>query len=110
VGDYVYLKVSPFQSTIRFDVKGKLAPQFVGPYKICKRVGKLAYKLELPKELAVVHLVFHVSQLRKCLKLPEEQVPTEALDLQSSKPSSGTPVEAYRGRCSPRPTSPSGTW
>ena len=61
VGDYVYLKVSPLQGTIRFYVKGKLAPRYVGPYQICQRVGKLAYKLELPEELIGVHPVFHVS-------------------------------------------------
>ena len=79
VGDYVYLKVSPLRGTIRFHVKGKLAPRYVGPYQICERVGKLAYKLELPKELTGVHPVFHVSQLRKCLKLPNEQVPMRHL-------------------------------
>ena len=61
VGDFIYLKVSPLRGTVRFHVKGKLAPRFVGPYKICKRIGKLAYKLELPEELVGVHPVFHVS-------------------------------------------------
>ena len=84
VGDYVYLKVSPLQGTIRFHVKGKLAPRYVGPYRICQRVGKLAYKLELPEELTEVHPVFIVFQLHKCLKLPDEQVPTEALDIQDT--------------------------
>ena len=79
IGDYVYLKVSPLQGTIRFHVKGKLAPRYVGPYRICQRVGKLAYKLELSEELTRVHPVFHVSQLRKCLKLPNEQVPMRHL-------------------------------
>jgi len=69
---------------MRFHVKGKLASHFVGPYKILKRIGKLAYKLELPTNLARVHPVFHVSQLRKCLRVPEEQVHTEALDLQDT--------------------------
>jgi hypothetical protein len=73
-----------FVALFCFHVKGKLAPRFIGPYRIGKRIGKLAYKLELPEELVGVHLVFHVSQLRKCLKLPEEQVPTEALDLQDT--------------------------
>ena len=62
-------------------MKGKLAPKYVGPYRICQRVGKLAYELELPEELIGVHLVFHVSQLRKCFKLLDEQVPIEALDI-----------------------------
>ena len=64
-------------------MKGKFAPWYVGPW-ICQRVGKLAYELELPKKLTGVHLVFRVSQLRKCLKLPDEQVPIEALDIQDT--------------------------
>jgi hypothetical protein len=65
-------------------VKGKLAPRYVGPYRISKRIGKLAYRLELPEKLAGVHPMFHVSQLRKCLKLLEEQVHIEALDIQDT--------------------------
>ena len=65
-------------------MKGKFAPSYVGPYWICQRVGKLAYELELPEKLTGVHLVFHVSQLCKCLKLPDEQVPIEALDIQDT--------------------------
>jgi len=84
VGDFVYLKVSPLRGTVRFHVKGKLAPRFVGPYKICKRIGKLAYKLELPEELTGVHPVFHVSQLRKCLRVPDEVIPIDTLDIQDT--------------------------
>ena len=62
-------------------MKGKLAPRYVGPNRICQRVGKLAYEFELPKELTGVHLVFHVSQLHMFLKLLDEQVPIEALDI-----------------------------
>jgi hypothetical protein len=48
-------------------VKGKLAPRYVGPYRICQRISKLAYKVEFSEELTGVHLVFHMSQPRKCL-------------------------------------------
>jgi hypothetical protein len=50
----------------RFGIKGKLAPCFVGPYKIVARKGEVAYQLELPEVLSNVHDVFHVSQLEKC--------------------------------------------
>ena len=51
VGDRVYLRVSPLQGVKRFRVKGKLAPCFVGPYKVLQHMGKVAYKLELPEGL-----------------------------------------------------------
>jgi hypothetical protein len=67
VGDYVYLKVSPIRVVRRFGVKGKLAPRYVEPYKILANRGEVAYQLSLPESLSVVHNVFHVSQLKKCL-------------------------------------------
>jgi len=65
-------------------VKGKLAPRYVGPYTIIQRFGDLAYKLQLLEELAGVHPVFHVSQLHKCLRVPEESIPAEAVDPQDT--------------------------
>jgi len=65
VGDYVYLKVSPLRGTRRFQVRGKLAPRYIGPYPIMGRIGAVAYRLELPEEMSDVHNVFHVSQLKK---------------------------------------------
>src|SRR6187399_3688139 len=80
--DYVYLRVSPTRGLQRFKVKGKLAPRFIGPFKVTARRGKVAYQLELPAELSDVHDVFHVSQLRKCVSNPEKQVQHQELDLQ----------------------------
>jgi len=71
-GDYVYLKVSPMRSVKRFNMKGKLAPRYVGPFKVLQRCGEVAYHLELPESLSSVHDVFHVLQLKKCLHIPEE--------------------------------------
>ena len=53
------------KGVMRFGKKGKLAPRYVGPYPITKRVGKVAYELELPQEMSAVHNVFHVSMLKK---------------------------------------------
>jgi hypothetical protein len=66
VGDRAYLRVSPLRGVKRFGVKGKLAPRFVGPFKVLDRKGEVAYELELPESLYAVHNVFHVSQLKKC--------------------------------------------
>ncbi|WVZ90551.1 hypothetical protein U9M48_036843 [Paspalum notatum var. saurae] len=74
VGEYVYLKVSPIRGLRRFKVKGKLAPRYIGPFKIVDRKGEVAYQLELPDRLSGVHNVFHISQLKKCLRVLEEQV------------------------------------
>jgi hypothetical protein len=67
IRDFVYLKISPMRGTRRFRVKWKLAPRYVGPFKIIDRKGEVAYQLELPPQLSEVHDVFHVSQLKKCL-------------------------------------------
>jgi hypothetical protein len=81
-GDHVYLKVSPLRGMRRFKVKGKLSPRFIGPFRIFRRVGEMAYQLELPDHLSDVHDVFHVSQLKKCLRVPKEQLPMEELSVQ----------------------------
>jgi hypothetical protein len=57
----------------RFKIRGNLAPRFIGPFKILEQKGEVAYQLELPPQLSVVHDVFHVPQLKKCLRVPEKQ-------------------------------------
>jgi hypothetical protein len=69
------------RGTRRLQVKGKLAPRYVRPFKIVDRKGKVAYQLELPPQLSDVLDVFHVSLLKKCLHVPDEQLPMEELDL-----------------------------
>ena len=73
VGDFVYLKVSPMKSVQHFGVKRKLAPRYVGPFEIIGQSGKVAYKIQLPPEMSAIFNVFHVSQLKKCLCIPEER-------------------------------------
>ena len=67
----------------RFGVKGKLSPRFIGPFKILSQNRNTAFELELPEKLKLIHNVFHVSQLRKCLKVPDEPVSHEELELQA---------------------------
>ena len=63
-GEQAYLRVTPLRGTHRFGVKGKLAPRYIGPFRILARRGLVAYQLELPPQFSHVHDVFHVSQLR----------------------------------------------
>jgi hypothetical protein len=83
VGDHVYLKVSPMKGVKRFGVKGKLTPRYIGPFSILEKCGKVAYKLELPPSLVGVHDIFHVSQLKKCLKAPVDVVLPEVAPLET---------------------------
>nr|XP_009773402.1 PREDICTED: uncharacterized protein LOC104223615 [Nicotiana sylvestris] len=66
VDDWVFLKVSPMKGIIRFGKKGKLSPRYIGPYKIIRIVGQVAYELDLPSILESVHPVL----LRKCIRDP----------------------------------------
>ncbi|GKC89794.1 putative reverse transcriptase domain-containing protein [Tanacetum coccineum] len=73
------LKVSPWKGVVRFGKKGKLAPRFVGPFEITKRIGSVAYRLRLLEELNGVHGTLHVSNLKKCLADPILQVPLDEI-------------------------------
>jgi len=93
VGDYVYLKVSPMKGVTRFGVKGKLAPRYIGPYQILERCGKVAYRLDLPPQLLSVHNVFHVSQLKKCLQVPDHIIHVEGIELKPDLTYSEYPIK-----------------
>ena len=81
-GEYAYLRVTPMRGTHRFGIKGKLAPRYVGPFRIISRSGPVAYRLELPLNLSQVHDVFDVSQLRRCFKDPIREVEHDMIELE----------------------------
>jgi hypothetical protein len=83
VGDHVHLKVLPTKGMKRFGMKGKLEPRYVGPFLVLDKCGNVAYKLELPQSLAGVHDIFHVLQLRKCLKAPVNVVLPDVAPLEA---------------------------
>jgi hypothetical protein len=76
----VCLKVSPMRGLRLFKVKGKLSPCFIGSFKIIDHKAEVAYEFELPPWLSDVHDIFHVSQLKKCLRVSEKQLPMETAE------------------------------
>ncbi|GJR75778.1 putative reverse transcriptase domain-containing protein [Tanacetum coccineum] len=93
VGDYVFLKVSPWKGVVRFGKKEKLAPRFIGPFEIIEKVGLVAYRLDLPEELNGVHDTFHVSNLKKCLADPTLKVPLDEIRVDAKLNFMEEPVE-----------------
>jgi hypothetical protein len=80
--NHMYLKVSPLRGMRRFKVKGKLSPRFIGTFRVFRQVAEMVYQFKLPDNLSDVHNVFHVSQPKKCPRVPEEQLPVEELSVQ----------------------------
>ena len=71
-----------------------MAPRYIGPYRVLKKVEAVAYRLELPEGMSDIHPVFHVSQLRRCLRVPEKElVPEEEIDLQTDLQYQEVPVK-----------------
>ncbi|GJW35560.1 putative reverse transcriptase domain-containing protein, partial [Tanacetum coccineum] len=73
--------IAEYERVVHFGKKEKLAPRFVGPFEIIEKVGPVAYRLDLPKELNGVHDTFHVSNLKKCLSDPALQVPLDEIQV-----------------------------
>jgi len=81
VGDKAFLKVSPVKGIRRFNLRGKLNPKYIGPYKILEKLNSVAYRLDLPTELEHVHSIFHISQLRKYVPDLNYTITTEPVEI-----------------------------
>ena len=103
VGDHVYLLVSPTKGVQRFGIKGKLSPRYIGRYEITEECGPMAYRLQLPSQLAAVHNVFHVSQLKKCVQVPNEIIGQQEISVESDLSYAEYPLriqaQKERGTC-----------
>ncbi|GKG25688.1 hypothetical protein Tco_0398834, partial [Tanacetum coccineum] len=93
VRDRVMLKLSPWKGDVHFSKRGKLIPMYVGPFKVLEKVGEVAYKIELPKELSRVHNTFHVSNLKKCYADEPLAVPLDGLHFDDKLQFVKEPVE-----------------
>ncbi|GJW11011.1 putative reverse transcriptase domain-containing protein [Tanacetum coccineum] len=93
IGDKVMLKVSPWKGVIRFGKQGKLNPRYIGPFKIIDKVGAVAYRLELPKQLSRVHSTFHVSNLKKCMADEPLAIPLDEIQIDDKLHFIEEPVE-----------------
>ncbi|WVZ57892.1 LOW QUALITY PROTEIN: hypothetical protein U9M48_008227 [Paspalum notatum var. saurae] len=91
VGDYVYLKVSPIRGLRRFKVKGKLAPRYIGPFKIIDR--RSCISTGIARRIIGVHNVFHISQLKKCLRVHEERLREDELNVRDDLTYTEYPVQ-----------------
>ena len=87
------LKISPTKGVVRFGLRGKLNPRYVGPYEILERIGDMAYRLALPPSLEGVHNVFHVSMLRKYIRDPDQIIALEPLKIQANLSTVERPVK-----------------
>ncbi|GKE23853.1 putative reverse transcriptase domain-containing protein, partial [Tanacetum coccineum] len=95
VGDRVMLKVSPWKGVVRFGKRGKLNPRYVGPFRVLAKVGKVAYRLELPQELSRVHHTFHVSNLKKCYADGPLVMPLEGIHVDDKLQFVEEPIDIY---------------
>jgi hypothetical protein len=82
VGNHIYLRISPMIGVRHFSIKGKLAPRYIDLYPIIDKYVPTSYQVELPAKLSRVHNVFHVSQLKRCLKSPIDVVITDTIPLE----------------------------
>jgi hypothetical protein len=98
------LGVSPMKVVCRFGMKRKLAPRYIGMYPIIDKYGPTSYQVELPVKLSGVHNVFHVSQIKRCLKPPADVVIEDTIPLESDLTYKAYPIKVSTNKTESRAT------
>ena len=93
VEDRVFLKLSPWKGVVLFGKRGKLSPRYIGTFEIVERIGPVAYRLDLPKELSRVHNAIHISLLRKYISDPSHVLKTPEIELRDDLSYEEQPVQ-----------------
>ena len=78
MGDHVFLRVSPMKGAMRFGKKGKLSPHYI-PFEILDKIGAVVYCLALSPEMSMIHLVFCMSMLCKCVFNPSHMLAPQTI-------------------------------
>jgi hypothetical protein len=95
VSDHVYLHVSPTWGVKWFEIKGKLAQRYIDPLTVLAKLGAVANRLELPPSLVGVHNMFHIYQLKKCLKPPTDVIINDVTPLDADLSYLEHPVKLF---------------
>ncbi|KAI5334329.1 hypothetical protein L3X38_024462 [Prunus dulcis] len=95
VGDWVFLKLSPWKGVVRFGKMGELSPRYIGPYEILEHVGLVAYRLALPSDLSRLHDVFHFSMLCKYISDPSHLLEEQPIELEDDSSYVEQPVQIF---------------
>ncbi|XP_052881007.1 uncharacterized protein LOC128289333 [Gossypium arboreum] len=78
---------------LRFGHKGKLSTRFIRPYRVARRIGPVAYQLELPPELGQIHDLFHVSMLRRYRSDPSHAMAIEEIEVRPNLTFKEEPIQ-----------------
>ncbi|XP_070040299.1 uncharacterized protein [Nicotiana tomentosiformis] len=83
------------KGVIRFGKIGKFSLRYARPYRIIQKIGQVAYKLELPPNISLVHPMFHVSMLKRVVGDVSLILPVEIIEVNKELTYEEIPVAIF---------------